>query len=94
MWSTSGVLTLRMRHNDLLLTGDKNWPHDLNLDFLCSEVTQWPVGRRLRPAILEKATYRDRLKALYVVARNVFLLLLNFSAWPYLAVALQNLHSF
>ena len=31
--------------------------------------------------------YRDRLKGLYVVARNFFLLLLNFSAWPCLAVA-------
>ena len=26
--------------------------------------------------------YRDWLKSLYVVARNFFLLLLNFSAWP------------
>ena len=34
-----------------------------------------------------KHTYRDRLKGLYVVARNFFLLLLNFSAWPCLAVA-------
>ena len=33
------------------------------------------------------AHYRDRLKGLYVVARNFFLLLLNFSAWPCLAVA-------
>ena len=32
-------------------------------------------------------TYRDRLKGLYVVARNFFLLLLNFSALPCLAVA-------
>ena len=31
--------------------------------------------------------YRDRLKGLYVVARNFFLLLLNISAWPCLAVA-------
>ena len=31
--------------------------------------------------------YRDRLKGLYVVARNFFLLLLKFSAWPCLAVA-------
>ena len=34
-----------------------------------------------------KDKYRDRLKGLYVVARNFFLLLLNFSAWPCLAVA-------
>ena len=31
--------------------------------------------------------YRDRLKGLYVVARNFFMLLLNCSAWPCLAVA-------
>ena len=31
--------------------------------------------------------YRDRLKGLYVVARNFFLLLLNFSAWPCLGPA-------
>ena len=31
--------------------------------------------------------YRDRLKGWYVVARNFFLLLLNCSAWPCLAVA-------
>ena len=31
--------------------------------------------------------YRDRLKGLYVVARNFFLLLLNFSVWLCLAVA-------
>ena len=31
--------------------------------------------------------YRDRRKGLYVVARNFILLLLNFSAWPCLAVA-------
>ena len=31
--------------------------------------------------------YRDRLKGMYVVARNFFLLLLNFSAWPCLDVA-------
>ena len=29
-----------------------------------------------------EANYRDRLKRWYVVARNVFLLLLDFSAWP------------
>ena len=31
--------------------------------------------------------YRDRLKGSYVVAINLFLLLLNGSAWPCLAVA-------
>ena len=34
--------------------------------------------------------YRDRLKGLYVVARNFFLLLLNCSAWPCLAVAVAK----
>ena len=33
------------------------------------------------------SSYRDRLKGLYIVARNFFLLLLHFSAWPCLAVA-------
>ena len=33
-------------------------------------------------------------KGLYVVARNFFLLLLNCCAWPCLAVAKQNLHTF
>ena len=36
---------------------------------------------------MQRLLYRDRLKGWYVVARNFFLLLLNFSAWPYLAVA-------
>ena len=31
--------------------------------------------------------YRAEKKSWYVVARNFFLLLLNFSAWPCLAVA-------
>ena len=37
--------------------------------------------------------YRDRLKGwyTYVVARNFFLLLLNFSAWPCLGAAQQDL---
>ena len=34
-----------------------------------------------------QVTYRARNKGLYVVARNFFLLLLNCSAWPCLAVA-------
>ena len=39
-----------------------------------------------RPS-LAATVYRARKKGLYVVARNFFLLLLNFSAWPCLAVA-------
>ena len=31
---------------------------------------------------LMEMEHRDRLKCLYMVARNFFLLLLNFSAWP------------
>ena len=38
-------------------------------------------------AIIYILIYRDRLKDMYVVARNFFLHLLNFSAWPCLAVA-------
>ena len=38
--------------------------------------------------------YKDLLKGWYVVARNFFLLLLNCSGWPCLAVAHQNLHTF
>ena len=45
------------------------------------------VFRFLAPLLLVRIWYRDRLKGLYVVARNFFLLLLNFSAWPCLAVA-------
>ena len=42
----------------------------------------------------KKILYRDRLKGLYMVARNFFLLLLNCSAWPCLGFALQILHAF
>ena len=43
------------------------------------------TGRFERSLLL--CTYRDRLKGLYMVARYFFLLMLNFSAWPCLAVA-------
>ena len=39
-----------------------------------------------QPEITVPDMYRDRLKGWYMVARNVFLLLLNWSAWPLLAV--------
>ena len=35
--------------------------------------------------------YRAEKKSWYVVARNFFLLLLNFSAWPCLGAAYQDL---
>ena len=38
--------------------------------------------------------YRDRLKCLYVVAGNLFLLLLTCSAWLCLGPAYQDLHTF
>ena len=41
-----------------------------------------------------KVKYRDRLKGLYVVAKNVFLLLLNCSTWPCLGPAYQDLQTF
>ena len=39
-------------------------------------------------------TYRTEKKFWYVVARNFFLLLLNFSAWPCLGPAEQDLQTF
>ena len=43
--------------------------------------------REIRKVFITMYTYRDRLKGLYMVARYFFLLMLNFSAWPCLAVA-------
>ena len=42
---------------------------------------------RLESMIQMSSVHRARNKGLYVVARNFFLLLLNCSAWPCLAVA-------
>ena len=42
---------------------------------------------RARPAEQSSSLYRAEKKSWYVVARNFFLPLLNFSAWPCLAVA-------
>ena len=56
------------------------------------------LGATIRPKNCSShgfwAVYRDQLKGLYMVARNFFLLFLNFSAWLCPAVAYQNLHSF
>ena len=41
-----------------------------------------------------KRILMDRLKRLYVVRGNFFLLLLNFSAWPCLGPAKQDLYTF
>ena len=40
------------------------------------------------------ASYRDRLKRRYAVAIHLFLLLLDFYAWPCLGPALQDFHTF
>ena len=48
------------------------------------------VGERASVQICTRSfinTYRARKKGLYVVARNIFLLLLNSSAWPFLGPA-------
>ena len=47
----------------------------------------YPVGRAQFGQLSRRSLYRDRLKGWYVVARNFFLLLLNCSARPCLAVA-------
>ena len=44
--------------------------------------------------VVWKLLYRYRLKSLYMVAWNFFLLLLNCYGWPCLGPAQQNLHTF
>ena len=41
----------------------------------------------LESTMVVMSPYRDRLKKWYMVARNAFLLLLDFSAWPCLGPA-------
>ena len=53
----------------------------------CLRVKDGGGGVAHAPRFGHHPMYRDRLKSLYVVARNFFLLLLNFSAWLCLDVA-------
>ena len=46
----------------------------------------WAINILVMEIKTQTCVYRDRLKCLYVVARNFFLLLLTCFAWPCLAL--------
>ena len=72
------MVRLKRKHRTRHLL--KSW--DFTKCRKCLSYREQVTVARMQPSL-----YRDRLKGLYVVGRNFFLLLLDFSAWPCLGPA-------